>query len=216
MIAAVELLELEELEPVEDPGSAFSWLDTIGSMLETPRTCEPVEATMVRIEPFIAVPIVAFTPPPVHVAIAEEAMFGICGVDAGVVFVAPLQKLEAMLEAELLTLPVVACTRKMTSSPTLPPLGDCHPSTAVEKLWPAEALDWSSVWMLLARLLVSVDDKLLQPDSGSAMINLSSDAFPAAIAVAVLNTRPAEVPRSATVAPAAATKHLERRVVVPT
>jgi hypothetical protein len=66
--------------------------------------------------------------------------------------------------------------------------------------------------MLLARLLVSDDDRLVQPDSGSAMIILSSVALPAAIAVPVLSSRPAEVPRSATMAPAATRRRLERRV----
>jgi hypothetical protein len=78
MIAALELLELAVAEPeVPEPGRAFSWLDTTGSMSETPRTCEPVDATIVRIDPLIAVPIVALVPPPVQVATAEEAMFGI-------------------------------------------------------------------------------------------------------------------------------------------
>jgi hypothetical protein len=142
MIAAVELLELAVVAPVEDPpGSAFSWLETTGSTSETPSTCEPVEATIVRIEPLIAVPIVALVPPPEQVATAEESMFGICGVEPGVVFVAPLQKLEAMLPAEPFIEPLLACTKKMTSSPTSAPLGDCHPSTAVEKLSPDDALD---------------------------------------------------------------------------
>jgi hypothetical protein len=132
--AALELEpdEFDDPDEVEEPGSAFSWLATTGSTSETPNTCEPVEATIARILPFMAVPIVALTPLPVQVATAEEEMFGICGVDPGVVSVAPLQKFEAMLVALVLKLPVVASTRKMTSIPTLEPSGDCHPSTAVE------------------------------------------------------------------------------------
>jgi hypothetical protein len=66
--------------------------------------------------------------------------------------------------------------------------------------------------MLLARLLVSDDERLVHPDSGSAMIILSSVALPAAIAAPVLSSRPAEVPSRARVAPAATMRRLERRV----
>jgi hypothetical protein len=68
--------------------------------------------------------------------------------------------------------------------------------------------------MLLARLVVSVDERELHPDSGSAMINLSSVALPAAIAVAVPSSRPADVPSRARAAPTATRKRLERRMVL--
>src|ERR1700722_15835045 len=78
---AAELLDPEDpVDPVADPGSAFCCSATTGSMSETPRTCEPVEAAIVRILPFMASPIVALTPPPVQVAIADEEMLGIGGV----------------------------------------------------------------------------------------------------------------------------------------
>jgi hypothetical protein len=163
--------------------------------------------------PFIAVPIVALTPLPAQVAIAEDEMLGIAGVEAGVVSVAPLQKLEAMLVAFVSKLPDVACTRKMTSSAVEAPSGDCHPSTAVENVWPDAAFAWSSVWMLLSKLLVSVEDRSLQPDSGSEMISLSRVGLPAAIAGAALSSRPVDVPSSATATTAATSRCLGPRVL---
>jgi len=130
--------------------------------------------------PFTAVPTLALPLVPEQVAIAESGTPDMEGVDAGVVLVAPVQKLESTLDGEMLPVLLEIWIKKIARTAVSEPEGDCHPCTAVVNVSLPVALLSSSLSMSFANPLSSLEDKVGQPDSGFEMICLSRAGLPAA------------------------------------